>query len=177
MIPRRALGAAVGTLLGLALLLNFKTPTATSLATETGVDTGTDGAVAQTTPAPTTSTDSGSASGSTDTSTGTTSGTTSGATTTAGYADGTYTGSTVSNRFGDVQVQVTISGGQLVDVTALQLPDGDRHSASISSQVEPWLREAALTAQSAQIDLVSGATYTSRSYAESLQSALDAAAA
>ena len=173
MIPKRALGAAVGTLLGLALLVNFKTPTATSLATETGVDTGTDGAVAQATPAPTDSTDTGSASGSTDTS----SGTTSDPTTSAGYADGTYTGSTVSNRYGDVQVQVTISGGQLVDVTALQLPDGDRHSASISSQVEPWLREAALTAQSAQIDLVSGATYTSRSYAESLQSALDAAAA
>ena len=171
MIPKRALGAAVGTLLGLALLLNFKTPAATSLATETGVDTGTDGAVAQATPAPTATTDAGSGSGSADTSTGT-----SDTTTAAGYADGTYAGSVVSNRYGEVQVEVTISGGQLVEVTALQLPDGDRHSASISSQVEPWLRDEALTAQSAQIDLISGATYTSRSYVASLQSALDAAA-
>ena len=79
-------------------------------------------------------------------------------------------------RYGDVQVQVTVSGGAVSDVTALQLPDGDGHSARISSIVEPMLRSEALQAQSASIDLVSGATYTSGAYQQSLQSALDAAA-
>ena len=99
-----------------------------------------------------------------------------GAGTTSRYADGTVTGQAVSTRYGDTQVQVTISGGAITDVTALQLPDGDGHSARISSAVEPMLRSMALQAQSANIDLVSGATYTSGAYRESLQSALDAAA-
>ena len=82
----------------------------------------------------------------------------------------------MSTRYGDVQVQVTISGGAITDVTALQLPSGDGHSSRISEAVEPMLRSEALQAQSASIDLVSGATYTSTAYRESLQSALDAAA-
>ena len=63
------------------------------------------------------------------------------------------------------------------DVTALQLPSGDGNSRRISRVVEPILRDEALTAQTAQIDLVSGATYTSRAYETSLQAALDKAAA
>jgi uncharacterized protein with FMN-binding domain len=79
----------------------------------------------------------------------------------------------ISTRFGDVQVEVTISGGAITDVTALQLPNSDRRSQNIASQAAPILREEALTAQSASIDLLSGATYTSEAYAKSLQSALD----
>jgi uncharacterized protein with FMN-binding domain len=79
-------------------------------------------------------------------------------------------------RYGDVQVQVTISGGAVPDVTALQLPNGDGHSSRISSIVEPMLRSEALQAQTASIDLISGATYTSGAYQQSLQSALDTAA-
>jgi uncharacterized protein with FMN-binding domain len=85
----------------------------------------------------------------------------------------TATGKAYQFRFGIVQVAVTMQGDQIVDVRALQLPDGDRHSASISQQVEPILREYALAADSADIDVVSGATYTSMAYAYSLQSALD----
>jgi uncharacterized protein with FMN-binding domain len=85
----------------------------------------------------------------------------------------TATGKAYQFRFGIVQVAVTMQGDQIVDVRALQLPDGDRHSASISQQVEPILREYALAADSADIDVVSGATYTSTAYAYSLQSALD----
>ena len=88
---------------------------------------------------------------------------------------GTYTGDAVSVRWGVVQVQVTIENGQIVDVTAVQLPTGDHHSAMISQQAEPILRSSAISAQSAQIDLVSGATYTSDAYARSLQAALDQA--
>ena len=79
----------------------------------------------------------------------------------------------VSTRWGPVQVEITVQGGELTDVAALQLPDGDRRSASISARVEPTLRTQALTAQSASIDGVSGATYTSIAYARSLQAALD----
>ena len=89
----------------------------------------------------------------------------------------TATGSAFQFRFGIVQVAVTVQGGDIIDVQALQLPDGDRHSLAISRQVEPMLREAALAADSAAIDVVSGATYTSKAYAYSLQSALDQLAA
>lgn len=92
---------------------------------------------------------------------------------TGAYTDGTATGSVVSTRFGDVQVEVTVSGGAITDVTSLQLPDSDNRSRSITSAAEPILGEEALTAQSANIDLLSGATYTSEAYAQSLQSALD----
>jgi uncharacterized protein with FMN-binding domain len=91
-------------------------------------------------------------------------------------SNGTVTGSTVQTRFGPVQVQVTIAGGKLTEITALQLPFDRQRSAEISQIVEPMLRSEALTAQSAQIDLISGATYTSDAYARSLQSALDQAA-
>lgn len=91
-------------------------------------------------------------------------------------ANGTVAGPVVQTRFGPVQVQVTIAGGKISDVTALQLPSDRQRSAEISGIVEPMLRSEALTAQSAQIDLISGATYTSDAYAQSLQSALDQAA-
>ena len=81
----------------------------------------------------------------------------------------------MTTRFGPVQVQVTISAGTITDVTALQMPSRDGHSQRIAELAEPILRQEALQAQSAQIDLLSGATYTSEAYAESLQSALDGA--
>ncbi|TCK60143.1 FMN-binding protein [Curtobacterium sp. PhB136] len=90
-------------------------------------------------------------------------------------ADGTYTGTAVSTRYGDVQVEVIVAGGKLTEVTALQLTDDDPRSSMISAQAAPVLRQEALTAQSAQIDTVSGATYTSDGYIQSLQSALDQA--
>ncbi len=71
-----------------------------------------------------------------------------------------------------MQVEVTISGGKITDVQALQLPNDRQYSAEISDYVAPYLRQMALQAQSANIDLISGATYTSDGYARSLQSAL-----
>jgi uncharacterized protein with FMN-binding domain len=70
---------------------------------------------------------------------------------------------------------VTLSGGKIADVAALQLPQNDGHSARISSAVEPMLRSEVLSAQSADIQTISGATYTSEAYVTSLQSALDGA--
>jgi uncharacterized protein with FMN-binding domain len=88
---------------------------------------------------------------------------------------GTFTGADVPNRFGDVQVRVVISNGRITDVQAVQLPTDRAESAYISQQVGPWLRTEALQAQSANIDIISGATYTSQSYAQSLESALQQA--
>ncbi len=74
-----------------------------------------------------------------------------------------------------MQVQVTISGGAISDVTALQLTDHDGRSVSISNRAAPILRDEVLQAQSASVSFVGGATYTSAAYLQSLQAALDAA--
>lgn len=107
----------------------------------------------------------------------TTTGTSSGTGATAGTAagDGTFTGQSVGTRFGDVQVQVTIAGGAITDVTALQLTDSDGRSVQISNRAAPILRQEVLASQSADVANVSGATYTSNAYLSSLQSALDQA--
>jgi uncharacterized protein with FMN-binding domain len=90
-------------------------------------------------------------------------------------ADGTYTGDVASTRYGDAQVSITVSGGQITDVTAIELPDDDRHSQQISWSAEPILRQEVLAAQSADISVVSRATTTSHGYLESLQSAFEKA--
>jgi uncharacterized protein with FMN-binding domain len=87
----------------------------------------------------------------------------------------TVTGSVISTRYGDVEVQITVANGKITAVDAIALPSGGR-SGQISSSVGPILANEALTAQSANIDIVSGATYTSEAYAQSLQAALDQAA-
>jgi uncharacterized protein with FMN-binding domain len=84
----------------------------------------------------------------------------------------TYKGPMVENPYGPVQVAVTEEGGKIVDVKALQLPTEHARSQEISEQVAPMLRTEALQAQSAEINVVSGATYTSESFASSLQAAL-----
>ena len=172
MIPKRAIGALLSTVLGLVLLLSFKTPEASGIASSSRTNQA---VVDQPVGGKSQSGTSTSQSGSSGTSGGTGK-TATGAQSTSGYADGTFTGQDVSMRYGDVQVQVTISGGAVTDVTALQLPNGDGHSSRISSIVEPMLRSEALQAQTASIDLISGATYTSGAYQQSLQSALDTAA-
>ncbi|MGI5487152.1 FMN-binding protein [Microtetraspora malaysiensis] len=87
----------------------------------------------------------------------------------------TVTGDTADTRWGPVQVQLVISGGKVTGVKVLQAPDGNRRDIAINDRALPVLNEAALSAQSAQIDAVSGATYTSEGYITSLQSAIDKA--
>ena len=89
--------------------------------------------------------------------------------------DGTYTGDDVNTRFGSVQVQISVSGGQITDVAAIQLTDQDRRSVQISNRAAPVLRSEVLQSQSANVSNVSGATYTSDAYLQSLQSAIDQA--
>lgn len=161
-MPRRGAAALLLTTAALALLLSFKTPsdptpTAGTRVAVTGAETPT--------PAPTAS---GPAANSPTATT---------APASVDLRDGTIDGAVVDTRWGTVQVQVTIAGGAITDVAALQLPSGDHHSADISQRVEPLLRSSALAVQGAEIDVVSGATYTSLAYAQSLQAALDAARA
>lgn len=87
----------------------------------------------------------------------------------------TVTGDTVQTRWGPVQVRVTVKNGKITDVTAVAYPSDNPKDQEINSYAIPQLRREALAAQSAQIDSVSGATYTSDGYKQSLQSALDSA--
>lgn len=85
----------------------------------------------------------------------------------------TIVGSSVQTRYGPVQVSVTFTAGQITDVQALQVPGGHHESVQINARATPILAQEVVAAQSAQIDTVSGATYTSEAYAESVQSAID----
>ncbi|MEY2398640.1 MAG: hypothetical protein QOJ00_1814 [Actinomycetota bacterium] len=87
----------------------------------------------------------------------------------------TVDGPAVPTKFGAVQVRVTLQGARILDVQALQLPSSHPRSTEISQQAAPLLRSEALQAQSARIDVLSGASYTSVGYANSLQAALDSA--
>ncbi|MEU3402359.1 FMN-binding protein [Streptomyces sp. NPDC006670] len=88
---------------------------------------------------------------------------------------GTFTGDPVATRYGTVQVSATLSQGKITSVTVLRAPDRGGRDQQISSYALPRLTEEAIGAQSAHIDAVSGASYTSQGYIESLQSALDQA--
>jgi uncharacterized protein with FMN-binding domain len=123
----------------------------------------------QATEATNTATDSTTGTSTTDTSTSTET------TTAAAGTDGTFVGDAVQTRFGPMQVQVVISGGAITDVQTLQFPSNDRKSVEINEQAIPILLAEALDIQSADITNISRATYTSQSYKQSLQSALDAA--
>ncbi len=94
------------------------------------------------------------------------------ATTPPPSATRTVTGAAYDVSYGLVQLRVTFSGNRIADVTAVSLPQGGR-SSDISAMAAPQLRREALAAQSANINAVSGASYTSAGYARSLQSAID----
>ncbi|MEV6795614.1 FMN-binding protein [Streptomyces sp. NPDC051320] len=95
----------------------------------------------------------------------------------AGSGTGTFTGDAVDTQYGPVQVAVTLAKGKLTAVKVLQVPDRGGRDQEIASYSVPRLTQEALGAQSAHIDSVSGASYTSQGYIQSLQSALDKAGA
>jgi len=88
---------------------------------------------------------------------------------------GPIMGDSVFTEFGYVQVAIKVSKGKITDVIAIELPADEPRSITLSERAGPILRERALAAQSADIDSVSGATWTSEAYRTSLQSALDKA--
>lgn len=93
------------------------------------------------------------------------------------YVDGSYTGSPADAYYGTVQVEVVVRNGQLADVQFLQYPNDRSNSVYINSQAMPLLTQEAIQVQSAQVDGVSGATFTSQAFVQSLASALTQAKA
>lgn len=157
-MPKRPLFAILVTGTALVLLLNFKTPDAAGTALTAGqAVVGSPAPSGQTASAATGPSATGS----------TTASSASGAAT-----SGTFTGSTVQTRYGPVQVQITVQSGKITAVQALQYPSNDPHSSQISQYAIPTLVQATLQAQSAQVNTVSGATYTSQAFLQSLQAAL-----
>jgi uncharacterized protein with FMN-binding domain len=88
------------------------------------------------------------------------------------YKDGTYTGSIANAYYGNVQVKVTISGGKMTNVQFLQYPDTHQTSVVINQQAMPYLQREAIQTQSSNVQIVSGATFTSQAFQQSLQAAL-----
>ncbi len=93
------------------------------------------------------------------------------------YKNGTYTGGSVNVYYGNVQVAAVISGGKLTNIKILQYPNTHAASVYINQQAMPYLIQEALSAQSASVNLISGATFTSEGFQQSLASALTQAKA
>ncbi|MDQ3734118.1 MAG: FMN-binding protein [Actinomycetota bacterium] len=154
---KRAVFALVTTIVGLILLLRYETPAPPALATPV---TGSTPAGAGTTSAAGAPPETGAGP--------------------APEAARTLVGQTIDTEQGPVQVQVTITGSAatgitISDVTVLQYPNGGGRDTEINSAALPQLVQQALAVQSADIQMVSGATYTSTGFIQSLQSALDQA--
>ena len=99
----------------------------------------------------------------------------SGGNVTASPASRSVTGPAVQTQWGPVQVQITVSGTQISDVEVLQYPNNNPRDQQINYYALPILVDQTIEAQSADIDMVSGATVTSSGYLQSLQAALDEA--
>lgn len=160
---RRVILAIVGTVAGLVVLLSFKTHSTSAVTTPPAAISGAGGQGSASAAAPSASGSSASshkASGS--------SGSAAGAAT-------TVTGSAVDTMYGPVQVQITVKNGKLTAAQAVVYPQDTSRDQEINSYAIPVLNQEAVSAGSAQIDGVSGATYTSGGYVNSLQSAIDKA--
>src|SRR5258708_22864868 len=160
---RRVLLALGGTVAGLIMLLSFKSHPASTAAA--GVGASGAGGAGSSAAGPGGSAAGGSGAGSV---------TGSGSRTASG-APATATGQARSTAFGPIQVQATLTGGRVTGVRVLQETNVGARSQQIDASAIPQLTKETLAAGSARIDAVSGATYTSAGYIQSLQSALDKA--
>jgi len=184
----------LATIAGVVLLFSYRTsldqPTASPIGTGTNTTTSTGGATPSDSPTPSASSgsssddstssgsssdDSTSSSGSSSGSTGSSNGSTSPSS--SGLKDGAYTGGSAGTPYGPVQVKITVSNGVISRVDVPRYPSGSGRDQEINSYALPQLVDETVTAQSAKIDMVSGATYTSQGYIASLQSAIDKARA
>jgi uncharacterized protein with FMN-binding domain len=161
---RRIILAICATAAGLVLLLSFKSHTQSAVAGSPSP------AGALGTPTPGAATASGGSSG------GTGSGTTTPGASAGGSASNgatTVTGAAWPTIYGPVQVRITVSGGKVTAATATEYPTETPRDSQINAFAIPQLNSETVAAGSAQIDTVSGATYTSQGYIGSLQNALD----
>lgn len=130
-------------------------------------------------PGNTSTTGSSGAAGASAGTTGTTSGPSTSSsgtsTTTTGstqYKNGSYTGTVADAQWGYIQVKAVVAGGKLTDVQFLQYPNERSYSAQVNAYADPILKQEAISAQSAQVDIVSGATDSSEAFMQSLGDAL-----
>ncbi|MER6299480.1 FMN-binding protein [Kitasatospora sp. NPDC001539] len=177
---RRAVVTSAATAAGVVLLLSLKPHEASGPAPVIGSGSGSSGTVGSSGSG---SSGSGSSGSGSDSGSGSGSGSAAGASgpsaspapAASGGATRKVSGDTVNTRYGPVQVQITLSGSRLTAVDVVKYPSQERRDLEINSSALPLLNQEAISAQSAQIDVVSGATYTSDGYVRSLQSALDRA--
>ncbi|MBV9594837.1 MAG: FMN-binding protein [Actinobacteria bacterium] len=166
---KRVVLTVLATVVGLVALLSFRTHGATQTAGGSGLPSATlPGAVAGSSTSPDPS----------PTSPATTTPTTSAPpdpSASASSTSRTATGSAITTRYGVVQVKVTVFGHTITNVAFAQLTAFDGRSRRINDDAAPILLQETLKAQSAKIDAVSGASYTSEGYIQSLQNALDQA--
>jgi uncharacterized protein with FMN-binding domain len=160
---RRVILTILGTAAGLAALLSFKSHSASTTVTPAAASAG--GSSVATAPA-TAGASGGSSSGSGS----------SGSSGTSSTAGTTVTGSAATTIYGPVQVRITVKNGKVTGAQAVEYPEGTSTDQQIDAYAIPVLNRETVTADSAKIDMVSGATYTSQGYLSSLQSALDQAA-
>ncbi len=160
---RRALLAIFGTIAGLVGLLSFKTHTTPVATVPAAVSTtdpgaGSSSAAADPTSAPTASAPSA--------------GSSSSGSSKAATAK-TVTGDSINTRWGPVQVKITVVNGKITSATAVVYPQNNGRDQEINANAIPTLQQESVGQSTSKIDMVSGATYTSEGYIQSLQSALD----
>ncbi len=177
---RRITTWLLSTISALVLLFSYHTSTGAGTGTSivaagdvNGTSSGSAGAGGST-DTPSTTTDPGS-SGSTDAPSATPDPSPSESAGSSASSSGTFTGDAIETQFGPVQVQITVSDGKVTKSVVTQVPWNDRRDQEINSYAVPILNDEVVQAQSAGIDMVSGATFTSDGYIQSLQSALDQA--
>jgi uncharacterized protein with FMN-binding domain len=162
---RRVALALFSTITGLVILLDFKTHSTTAGTVPAAVGTAGTG------------TGTGATSDATSSAGTAAAGSTSSSGTSSGSASGTktVTGDSVDTRWGPVQVQITVTNGKVSKANAVVYPSGNPRDQEINAYAIPALNQEAVSASSAKIDMISGATVTSTGYLGSLQSALDKA--
>jgi uncharacterized protein with FMN-binding domain len=164
---RRVALALFSTVTGLVMLLGFKTHGSTATSVPAAVSTTGDAADG--------STPSSASSSAATTAPSSAGGASSSAAPSSASTTKTVTGDSVDTRWGPVQVQITVTDGKITAANAIVYPQNNGRDQQINSYAIPELNQETLAASSAQIDMVSGATYTSEGYLGSLQSALDKA--
>ena len=193
---RRVILAVFGTVTGLVALLSFKTHPAAIVSAPAAVSTTAPGSTATngtatngtatngtttngtttngtTTSAAPPSTGSSSTASAGAKATSSATATTSSSSTSKAATTRAATGTAADTRYGPVQVRIVVTNGKLSSVTAVEYPNNNPRDQQINASAIPELNQEALTAGTAEIDMVSGATYTSQGYLDSLQSALD----
>ena len=160
----------LSTLSTVVVLFGYHTSTSSVMATGTGSEGTISGSLTgqSTSGSGSSTTTSGGAPPSNSSSTDTSSGS-------SGSSADTVTGDVAQTRWGPVQVQLEVKGSTITNVTILQYPDSNGRDVEIANYSLPRLIQETLDAQGDSISMVSGATYTSQGYLESLQSALDRA--